>query len=508
MATDTQNNQKKLSLLKYIQDFVSQRVLVVGDIMLDQFTYGETDRLSPEAPVPILKVTHEKRMLGGAGNVAANLRALGCQVSMLSIVGEDANGQEVNRMLEEIGVTNALLSIPDYTTIVKTRYITGGNHLLRVDREKNAPHLGAIVERFFEALQNMVQQADIVLVSDYNKGLLTETVTQAVIETCRKQDKPVIVDPKGDNFAKYAGATLVKPNLKEFTAVARQGKRKPTDENFPEWLAEGAGKLLKQHHLDNMLVTLGEHGMALISSEDPHQALMISTQACEVFDVSGAGDTSLATLGAALSAGASIREAMQLANFASGIVVGKIGTATVTADELADALIGSQAQTNVLLQRPERKIITLDQATEIIGNLKRQGKTIGFTNGAFDCCHMGHISSFINAKALCDVLVVALNSDASVKRYKGENRPIQNESTRSMLLASFEFVDYVIIFDEDTPMHIIRSLKPDVLAKEGYTIEQWPEAQYAQSYGAMIVTLPRLGDYSTTSLVQKMMKNN
>ena len=489
------------SLIPYIQAFSAVRVLVVGDIMLDQFTYGKIERISPEAPVPILKVTHEKRMLGGAGNVAANLCALGCRVKIISVVGDDANGREIDQLLRDCGAVSGLLQVPGYTTIVKTRYITGGNHLSRVDREGETPQISAIMERLRTTLLDMVQESDIVLISDYNKGLLTAEVTPMVIDLCRSMEKPVIVDPKGDNYAKYAGATLVKPNLKEFTEVAGRGKHKPTDADFTAWLAEGARELLEQHKLDNLLVTLGEHGMALISAEAPDHVQTIPTQAKEVFDVSGAGDTSLATLGAALGAQAPIREAMVLANLASGIVVGKLGTATASAKELQEALSAPSLPTP---HNPQRKIITLEQAADIVPQLKKEGKVIGFTNGTFDCCHYGHIRSFMRAKELCDVLIVAVNSDASVKRYKGENRPIQDENTRTLLLASLEYIDYVIMFQEDSPLHIVKALHPDVLAKEGYSIERWRSAQYAQTYGAKIVMLPREEGYSTSDLVNKM----
>lgn len=488
-------------LASYIKQFSGVRVLVIGDLMLDQFTYGKVERISPEAPVPVFKVTHEKTMLGGAGNVVANLCALGCSVSLIGAVGQDANGEKISELLTACGAHSYLLRVPGYPTIVKTRLIAGGNHLSRVDREEEAPVLTDLMDRYEKMLRRVVENVDIALISDYNKGLLTAETTPMIIKVCREFGKPVIVDPKGADYSKYAGATLVKPNLKEFSEVSGCRKYKPSAPDFAEQLRRGALELLKRHNLSNLLVTLGEHGMALLSADAPEHLQQIPTQAREVFDVSGAGDTSLATLGAALGSGAPIRKAMQLANLASGIVVGKLGTATVTQQELLNAL-STPAPTDSL--NPERKILTLDQAEPIIRQLQAQGKVIGFTNGAFDCCHLGHITSFIRARQLCDALVVAVNSDASVKRYKGESRPIQDERTRSMLLAAMECIDYVIMFDEDTPMHIIERLRPNVLAKEGYTLDRWPEAQFAQSYGAKIVTLPRLDGYSTSNLVAKM----
>lgn len=242
--------------------------------------------------------------------------------------------------------------------------------------------------------------------------------------------------------------------------------------------------------------------MIYIPAENPDGLKQIQTEAKDVFDVSGAGDTSLATLGAAIGANITIKDAMKLANLASGIVVGKLGTATVSAEKLKAAL--SRKETNDDGWFQKKKIITLLQAENIVKRLKEDGKTIGFTNGCFDCCHLGHLNSFMQAKKLCDVLIVAMNSDASVKRYKGENRPIQDEKTRAMLLASLEFIDYVIVFGEDSPLHIVETLRPDVVAKEGYTLDQWPEGRLAQSYGGKAVILKRLEGYSTSNLVSKM----
>ena len=494
---------KQIQLGAHISAFAGVRVLVIGDLILDQFTYGKVERISPEAPVPVFKVEEERQMLGGAGNVVANLCALGCKVSFIGIVGKDTNGRKIAKLLSECGARHYLLKLSNYPTIIKTRLIAGGSHLSRVDKEEIRPVITDQLPRYERMLRRVVKGVDIVLISDYGKGLLTGLTTPMIIEVCKAFGKKVIVDPKGSHYEKYAGATLVKPNLKEFTEVSGNGSYNPRQPDFADRLAEGARKLISSYHFENLLVTLGEHGMALLSAEEPQRLQQIPTEAREVFDVSGAGDTSLATLGAALGSGAPIREAMHLANLASGIVVGKLGTATVTAEELRRALHPSHTEREVCT--PERKIVTLEQVRPLVQALKKQGKTIGFTNGAFDCCHLGHLRSFIRAKQECDVLVVAVNSDASIKRYKGENRPIQNEQTRSTLLAALEFIDYVIVFEEDSPLHIVDALRPDVLAKEGYTLDRWPEAQFAQGYGARIVFLPTEKGYSTSNLVQKML---
>lgn len=484
-----------------INKFSQVKALVIGDIMLDKFEYGKVERISPEAPVPIFKLSHEKKMLGGAGNVVANLVSLGCKTTFIGIIGKDNNGTEVANLLRKVGAHSHLLKLDNYPTIVKTRLIAGNNHLLRADQEEVLPVVSELLPRFKKILTQAIKNVDIVLVSDYNKGLLTPVTTQLIIDICNHFNKTVLVDPKGTDYSKYKGATLVKPNLKEFSEATVM-KYNPLATDFHNRVRIGAELLFSKYNIKNLLVTLSEHGMMYISAENPNNLKQIPTEAKEVFDVSGAGDTSLATLGAAIGANIPIKDAMKLANLASGIVVGKLGTATVTAEELKTALSNKEPTDDGWIQK--RKIITLKQAEDIVKKLKESKKTIGFTNGCFDCCHLGHLNSFMQAKKLCDVLIVAVNSDASIKRYKGENRPIQDEKTRALLLASLEFIDYVIVFEEDSPLHIVDKLKPDVVAKEGYTLDKWPEGRLALSYGGKAITLNRLEGYSTSNLVEKM----
>jgi D-beta-D-heptose 7-phosphate kinase/D-beta-D-heptose 1-phosphate adenosyltransferase len=488
-------------LTTHIKNFKNQRVLVIGDIMMDRFIYGKVERISPEAPVPVFKYSHEKDMPGGAGNVVANLQALGCHVDFTGIVGRDEVGRKLARLLQNLGVLGHLLKLKDYQTIVKTRLIAGSNHLVRVDFEETLPVVTQLLPRYKRILTHAVSKADMVILSDYNKGLLTPVTAQMIIELCHSMHKPVIVDPKGTDYSKYAGATLVKPNLKEFSEATGE-KYNPKEENFVAKVIAGSQKLFDTYHIENLLITLSEHGMIFVPSECPENVVQLPTEAKEVFDVSGAGDTTLATMGAALVSGASVKEAMKLANIAAGIVVGKLGTATVSAEELELAI--SQREVSNDGWQQKRKIITLAQAQTIVQNLREKGKKIVFTNGCFDCCHLGHLHSFMQAKKLGDVLIVALNSDASIKRYKGPSRPIQDEKTRAILLASLEFIDYIIVFEEDTPLHIVETLKPEVVAKEGYTLDRWAEGRLALSYGGQAVTLQRLEGYSTSNLVEKM----
>lgn len=496
------NNKNLLS--NYTENFCKVKALVIGDIMLDRFVYGTIDRISPEAPVPVFKFKNEKTMLGGAGNVAANLVSLGVHSEFLGIIGKDEAGRKLSKLLNKIGVHSHLLRLSDYPTIVKTRLIAGSNHLARVDQEEILPIIEHLLPRYKKILLKAINKVDIVLISDYNKGLLTSITTPMIIEICKQFNKPVIVDPKGNDYSKYRGATLIKPNLKEFGEATGQ-KYNPKDQDFSTKVENEASLLIKKLEIKNLLVTLSEYGMLHISAEDPKQITQIPTQAKEVFDVSGAGDTVLATIGACLGANVPIVDAMKIANVASGIVVGKLGTATVSNNELYLTLknIESNHNNNLSIAH-DKKIISLDEAKEIVSKLKSQGKTIGFTNGCFDCCHLGHLNSFIEAKKHCDVLIVAINSDASIKRYKGEDRPIQDEKTRSLLISSLQYVDYVIVFNEDTPLHIVEELKPNIVAKEGYTLDKWPEGRLAISYGGQAITLKRIDGYSTTNLIKKL----
>ncbi len=488
-------------LTTYIENFSKVRVLVIGDIMLDHFIYGGVERISPEAPVPIFRVKKEKQMLGGAGNVVANLLALGCQCDFVGIIGNDMNGGKISGLLSNIGAHAHLLKLSDYSTIVKTRLIAGSNHLARVDREEILPVVTRLLPRYKSILTRAIKKVDIVLISDYAKGLLTPVTTQMIIDICREFGKKVVVDPKGTDYSKYVNATLVKPNLKEFSEATGQ-KYDPQSPTFRAEVCAGAQKLFEKYHIQNLLITLSEHGMIFVPSDNPDELVQIPTEAKEVFDVSGAGDTALATLGVALGCDTPIKDAMKLANVASGIAIGKLGTATIKQEELRSVL--SQRETVEDGWHQKRKIISLSQAVKIAQHLREQGKKIGFTNGCFDCCHLGHLNSFMQAKALCDVLFVAVNSDASIKRYKGPNRPIQDEKTRALLLASLEMIDYIIVFEEDTPLHIVDALRPEVVAKEGYTLENWAEGRFAESYGGKAVILKRLEGYSTSSLVEKM----
>ena len=488
-----------------VKSFQNIQVLCIGDVMLDHFLYGKVERISPEAPVPVFNFRKEKSMLGGAGNVVANLCSLGCSADLVCFIGADSAGNEVRRLLAEVSADSLPIEVPGYPTIEKTRVISGTSHLLRIDTERRFDDVAEAEAELDAELLPRVEQADIVLLSDYAKGMLSPERCQRIIDVCRKVGKPVVVDPKGSDYRKYSGATVVKPNLKEFNQATGMNTS-PDEPDFLARLREGARSLFETCGIENLLVTLSEHGMAFVSAKDTDAVFQIPTEAKEVFDVSGAGDTSLAAFGAALAAGASIKHAMKLANIASGIAVGKLGTSCVSAQEIFDALSRRRSVGSGLGWKQKSKIISVREAADIAGQCREQGRKVGFTNGCFDLLHQGHLHSLMQAREHCDVLMVGLNTDASIKRLKGPERPIQDEKTRALLLASLEFVDYVIMFDDDTALPTVDAVRPDLILKEGYTIDRWPEAQFVESYGGKAVTLARLDGFSTTGTIARMKK--
>lgn len=481
-------------LYSYVDSFPNMRLLCVGDMMLDIFVYGKTRRLSPEAPVPVLSKQSERRMLGGAGNVVANLRSLGCHTRFMGVVGQDADGETLRGYLRALGADDALLlSLPGYRTSVKTRFVSGSQHLLRVDHEERLLLSDSMVEKLLACMEKELPQLDMVLLSDYGKGLFDGRLTPALIQLAAKAKVPVLVDPKTNDYSIYRGATVVKPNKKEFEAVTGE-VFEPAEEGFQERAVACGRAVCQRYGVRNLLVTLSEHGMLFIPGGEGEASVWIPTEAREVFDVSGAGDTSLAALGAALAAGAPMKQAMKIANEAAGIVVGKFGTASVTCEELR----------NKLVNRAYSSVLSPQEAADLARQLKAQGKTVGFTNGCFDILHPGHLSSFERARALCDVLFVGLNSDSSVRRLKGPSRPINNQSARAAMVAALKAVDYVVVFEEDSALGLIELLRPDVIAKEGYPLDRWPEGRLVQSYGGKAIELPRVEGFSTTSIVEKM----
>lgn len=469
-------------------------VLCAGDVMLDRFVAGTVDRISPEAPIPVLRVTRETAMLGGAGNVVRNLVGLGARTLFLSVVGDDATGHAVAGMLGELaGVTPILEVEPGRATAIKTRYVAGGQQLLRADRETVANIAPAREAALAEAAARALEAGDIgaVVLSDYGKGVLTDALTTRLIELARAHGVPVVVDPKGADYGRYRGAGLVTPNRKEL----HEATALPTATDAE--VEAAARAVVERCGIAGVLATRSQDGMTLLDGDG--SVLHLPAEAREVFDVSGAGDTVVATLAAALAAGLPAPEASALANVAAGIVVAKVGTAAVHAVELENALRHQD------LEDAETKILPLERAAERAEGWRRRGLTVGFTNGCFDLLHPGHLSLLRQARAACDRLIVGVNSDASVQRLKGPTRPVQSEAARSAVLASLGMVDGVVIFSEDTPLRLIETLRPDVLVKGAdYTVETVVGADRVLGWGGKVVLATLEPGQSTTNTIRRM----
>ena len=467
------------------------RVVCVGDVMLDRFVYGEVTRVSPEAPIPVCRVKNETAMLGGAGNVVRNMVALGAGVDFVSVVGDDEIAGDVDLLLRDLaGVSHSLSVETDRPTTSKIRYVAGGQQLLRADREITTPVLDGIADELVAAVERALRDAALLIVSDYGKGVVTDTLAARLIEIARKAGKPVIVDPKSRDFARYAGASLITPNLKELSEAAGHELSSEDD------IVAAARGLLSRAGIDTMLVTRGAQGMSLITADGADH---FPSRAREVFDVSGAGDTVIATLAAGIAAGLSFVNAAQLANVAAGIVVGKTGTAVAYTEDILEDIDRASDTSG------PRSPTTIDAALDRIRTWQDRGEKVGFTNGCFDLLHPGHVSLLSQAHAACDRLVVGLNSDASVKRLKGESRPTQGEDARAAVLSSLETVDLVIIFEEDTPERLLQEIKPDVLVKGAdYTIETVVGANFVQGYGGKVVLAELVPGFSTTATIARM----
>lgn len=468
------------------------RVAVVGDIMLDRYVYGEAERISPEAPVPVLRVRDEIEMLGGAGNVLRNLAALGARASILAAVGDDADGKHVGTLIAQEARAAAHLAVAaGRPTCRKTRFVAGGHQLLRVDRERAEPLAGAAEDAMIARVAPALAEAKAVILSDYGKGALTARVIAAVLGAAEKARIPVLVDPKGRDYAKYRGAVLLTPNRKELGEAS--GMPVGTDAE----VAAAARAIRTEAGVAAVLATRGAHGMTLLDqASGVHH---IAAEAREVFDVSGAGDTVIATVAAGLAAGLPLLDAVRLANCAAGIVVGKAGTAVAYPAEIRAALERQEARVG------EDKIATREGAMERAALWRRRGLRVGFTNGCFDLLHPGHLHLLSQARAACDRLVVGLNSDASVKRLKGNGRPVQAEAARATVLAGLADVDLVTVFAEDTPEALIAALRPDVLVKGAdYTMDKVVGAELVKGYGGRVVLAELLPGHSTTATVAKL----
>jgi D-beta-D-heptose 7-phosphate kinase / D-beta-D-heptose 1-phosphate adenosyltransferase len=471
-----------------IPDFHQASVLVFGDVMLDRYWQGPTSRISPEAPVPVVKIQESENRAGGAGNVALNIATLGARVNLLGITGTDDNGQQLASLLDNSGVHCHFLQHPQHPTITKLRIISRQQQLIRLDFEE-AFHTTEM-DSLYQTFDEQLAQAGVVILSDYGKGALNNP--QRLIESARRQKVNVLVDPKGTDFERYRGATLLTPNLSEFEAVVG---RCADDETL---VARGR-QLIEDFNLQALLVTRSEKGMTLI--ERDQDAFHLPTRAREVFDVTGAGDTVISVLAAALAAGKSLQQATVLANTAAGIVVGKLGTATVSTEELR-AELRSESHLGAGIFDEESLSLLVQEA-------RARGETLVMTNGCFDIIHPGHVQYLKEAKSLGNRLLVAVNSDDSVSRLKGPTRPINPVDHRMAVLAGLESVDWVVPFSEDTPERLICRLLPDILVKGGdYTIEQIAGGQCVQAAGGHVIVLSFKDNCSTSAIVKKILQSD
>ena len=483
------NTQSLIHLFnKNIQDC---HVLVIGDVMLDKYYFGEMKRISPEAPVPVVNMMEEMKTLGGAANVANNLVHLGCKVSLAGAVGNDQGRNEFFDMLEAKGIDGSGIITDDRCTTTKTRIISGNQQVLRIDQEKKVIVSDSIVKQFEEWLLQKLQKDQInsIIISDYEKGFCRKELCQKVISKANQADIPIIIDPKGKDWDKYSNATMITPNIKELSDILG------TDLLNSNEVINEYGPLLRQKYgLDYLLVTRSEKGMSLVGEEE---IVSIPTLAKEVFDVSGAGDTVVSTLAAFIGMGGQIDASVKISNLAAGIVVGKVGTYAVRDYELLEQLELLSDNTN----NQTSKVFFNEEYKQLIKNWKMKGNKIIFTNGCFDLLHIGHATYLKHAKQLGDKLVIGLNSDYSVKRIKGPSRPITNEKDRAKMLSFFEFVDAVIIFNEDTPLNLISEVRPDVLVKGGdYKAEEVVGGEFA----GKVEILSFIDGYSTSNIIEKI----
>jgi D-beta-D-heptose 7-phosphate kinase/D-beta-D-heptose 1-phosphate adenosyltransferase len=478
--------------------FHHRRILVVGDLMLDRYLWGDVQRISPEAPVPVFQVRNRSEAEGGAGNVVANLVGLGVWVTVIGVRGDDESGRLLRARMKHPRIRDLSLECPGRPTVTKTRLVANGQQLIRMDEEQIQPVGPEILHEALRQVAEQAEEADGMVLSDYDKGMLhAHGLCRSAVQIAQRRGIPILVDPKGRDWERFRGATCITPNLREIEAF--EGSPIETTGQ----LESAMRRTIRKLDLDWLLVTRGSAGMCLMSRDGV--ARMISTEARQIYDVSGAGDTVIATLALAVATGIDFPDAARLANLAAGIVVGKVGTQPVHRFELQDAWRAHGAGLNGYAHR---KVSAPDAALTQADAWRANRETIVFTNGCFDLLHPGHIHLLHQAKDLGQRLVVGLNTDASVQRLKGPARPFLNERDRAAILASLDAVDLVVPFDEDTPEQLIALLKPDVLVKgSDYRLEQVIGREMVESYGGKVQLVEVLEGYSTTRIAQRVQQS-
>ncbi|HWG77338.1 MAG TPA: D-glycero-beta-D-manno-heptose-7-phosphate kinase [Steroidobacteraceae bacterium] len=493
-----------LDLWDLLDSFHRTRVLVVGDLMVDRFIYGSVERISPEAPVPVMAISRTAAMPGGAANVARNVASLGAQAVLLGVVGADAAAEELRTQLATVPTIRPELIVDaSRPTTLKTRHIADRQQILRTDVEDRAALAPPVAKALLERFQAALADTDVVVLSDYAKGVLSDAVAAAAIAAARSAGRPVLVDPKSRTFTKYRGAAVLTPNRHELEVAWGHGC------DNDEAVVAGARAILADGICDTLVVTRGADGMSIIPAHGNPQHMR--TTAREVFDVSGAGDTAVAVMALGLARGAAHADAVQLANVAAAIVVGKRGTATVTTGEIIAHLeqlgLGSFEGdgTRTADGHASPKHFTLESVGQLVARWRERGLKIAFTNGCFDLLHPGHVSLLEQARASADRLVVGLNSDLSVSRLKGPGRPVQSEAARATVLASLKSVDAVVIFPQDTPLELINALAPDVLIKGAdYRVDTVVGSDLVLQRGGKVLLVDLVPAQSTTSTIERM----
>lgn len=477
-------------------DFSKITILCIGDVMLDRFIYGNVQRISPEAPVPVLQLKDKKEMLGGAGNVTNNILSLGGKAILIGLIGQDEYAENIKRLTQEKNITDNYLVKSSYRpTICKSRFIAANQQVIRADEESLIPLHHDEIAQLLNSIDQAISKVNAIIISDYGKGVCHPIVLKHTMEQAKQHHIPVFVDPKSSDFSLYQHATCVTPNIKEASAAVQQSLEK--DEDF-----EHAGEiLLDATQGQAVLITRSEKGMTLVERGKP--VTTIPSRAREVFDVSGAGDTVIATLTLGYASGYSLTEAMHIANAAAGVVVAKAGTSTTTIAEVLNELKAQDPRSFSETISPT--LLHPDQLLEQVKLWKKQKLVVGFTNGCFDIIHPGHIALLKNARAQCDRLIVALNTDRSIKALKGEQRPINNLTSRSLVMAALRYVDAVVAFDEDTPFNLIHLFKPDILVKGAdYQNKEVVGRDIVEQNGGKVILADLQEGFSTTNIIDKI----
>ncbi len=477
-----------------ILSLLNCKVFCLGDLMLDEYVIGTTNRISPEGPIPVLDINKEVKMLGGVGNVVRNLSTLATETYLVSLLGDDSVSKEVEKKLEKINVHKNIIKDSNRPTITKSRFIANDQQILRVDKENTIPISKKIEKKIYECSKKQILKTNAVVISDYNKGLITKNILKKIISFSKSHKKPIIIDPKSSDFEKYRGATIITPNIKELEAVIN---KKIINE---KQIIDSSRKLISKFNFNHLLVTMGKSGMILVSKKKKN-VIKLNAEAKEVFDVSGAGDTVVSFIAAGIACSLKIDDVIKIANIAAGIVVNKTGTSVA---HLSEMLV-SVNKNNYHLS----KVMDLYEVEKVLNFWLKKKEKIGFTNGCFDYLHPGHVSLFQQAKQNCSKLIVAINSDDSIKKSKGPLRPKQKLNTRLQVLNSIPFIDLIIVFSDKTPLSIIKKIKPGLLIKgSDYKESQIVGAKEVKKYGGKILRAKILNNFSSSIIIDEILSTS